>query len=225
MGRLCQSGPVVTSAGKNGVLRLGPTSADDRNVQASTSSQHRARKVAAFQERMRTCTQQPEDFMDNEALWGYTSNKFVLRACMAFNAFHKRASSSLAKILQGERVSVAAMGGGPGAELFAAIVARDILGGGAGRLAVCEWVEGWKPVVDVVARLLGQPIQYLHCDVTKPLNDEANNALRNNGFDFDIVVFSHVLLEAGGETGDANLSQVADQHLNALVLLKDLWVK
>eukprot|EP00928_Gymnodinium_smaydae_P032057 TRINITY_DN23327_c0_g2_i1.p1 TRINITY_DN23327_c0_g2~~TRINITY_DN23327_c0_g2_i1.p1 ORF type:complete len:476 (-),score=97.09 TRINITY_DN23327_c0_g2_i1:313-1740(-) len=194
-------------------------SIDQLDPRTCTVAQRCAQKAAAVQERMRTCTQQPDDFSDAEALWGYAAAKFSLRAGMTFRALSKRATPALKKTLTQDVVSVAAMGGGPAAEIFAAVVARDILGGGRGRLAVCEWVDDWRPVVDSVGQLLDQPIEYHHCDVTMPLNHEANAALLEGGFNFDIVIFSHVLLEAG-RGGSAGSS---DESTASLALLRDLW--
>lgn len=172
-----------------------------------------AEKAAAVQGQMRTCAQSPEDFDDVEALWGYAAQKFVPRARMTFDALTRRAPDSLRSQLASDSLRVAALGAGPGAELFAAAVARDVAGGGGvrRRLAVFEWVDGWQPIVDAVGALLGEAVEYHHCDVSKPLSDSENTALRE-GEPFDLLIFSHVLLECGRGGGAAPLD-----------LLRDLW--
>lgn len=170
------------------------------------------REAAAIQERMRTCQQQPDDFADAEALWGYAAAKFPLRSGMAFRAINNPACPDLQKLFCGAAVRVAAFGGGPAAEIFGAVVARDILGGEKGRSFVYEWVDGWRPIVTQVGALLEEDIEYCHCDVMRPLSDEANSALLLPSRDFDIAIFSHVLLECsrGGQA-------------DPLVLFRDLW--
>ncbi|CAK9056828.1 Hypothetical protein (Fragment) [Durusdinium trenchii] len=173
------------------------------------SSLERAQKTRDVQDQMRRCEQQPEHFEDVEALWGYAKEKFVLRSSMAFNALRSFAPDQL-KQRMGGSLRVAAMGGGPAAELFAAAVSRDLLGGRPGTLAVYEWVPTWNPIVQAVAQLLGEEISYHHCDVSKPLADDANEALREAAY--DLIIFSHVLLESGRGGGEAPLE-----------LLQDLW--
>ncbi|CAJ1352889.1 unnamed protein product [Effrenium voratum] len=187
------------------VLGLGP----ERDGSSAASAQ--AQKARAVQDHMRRCTQQPEDFRDLDALWGYAKEKFALRASMAFNALQRFASASLRAKLAGP-LRVCALGGGPGAELLAAVVARDIAGGSHGRLAVYEWVDTWQPIVDAVANLIGEEIGYYHCDVSKPLGDEANTALQDA--EYDLFILSHVLLECGRGGGRAPLQ-----------LLRDLWAR
>lgn len=77
-----------------------------------------------------------------------------------------------------------------------------------------EWVDSWHPIVDLVGTLLGETIAYQHCDVTKPLDDEENCALWDPTASYDILIFSHVLLECGRGGGEA-----------ALALLRDLWTR
>eukprot|EP00434_Breviolum_minutum_P030920 symbB.v1.2.027346.t1/scaffold2800.1/size70044/2 len=170
-----------------------------------------AQKVREVQSQMRRCVQQPEDFEDLDALWGYTREKFVLRSSMAFNALTKFAPDTLQQRMAGP-FAVAAMGGGPAAELFAAVVARDLAGGRPGKMAVYEWVDTWSPIVETVSRLLGEEIQYHHCDVSKPLLDAENLTLSAECSEYDLYIFSHVLLECGRGGGEAPLQ-----------LLEDLW--
>ncbi|CAE8635765.1 unnamed protein product [Polarella glacialis] len=192
---------------------------DDPSLTASgTQASHAdrmescAQKAFTMQSQMRRCTQQPEDFADIEALWGYAEAKFSLRAGMAFNALAQRATPGLSAVLARPNLRVAALGGGPAAELLAAVVARDVAGGGFGKLAIYEWVDSWRPIVQQVGRLLGEHIEYHHCDVSKPLASEENAALRDADANFDVLIFSHVLLECGkGEAAP-------------LELLRDLWV-
>merc|ERR1712232_365516 len=158
---------------------------------------------------------------DVDALWGYAAAKFSSRARMAFNAFTHKALSRLRELFAQRHVRVAAFGGGPAAELFAAVVARDIAGGAAtsSRFAVFEWVPDWSPVVEGVAQLLEEPIEYHHCDVTKPLADTENAALWASDMIFDLAIFSHVLLECGrGEVHHSSGSA-------SLTLLRDLWIE
>jgi len=173
-----------------------------------------ADKASLIQEQMRKCSQQPDHFADSEALWGYVAAKFAGRASMAFNALTKGAPPSLEKLLASGSVRIAAFGGGPAAELVAAVVAMDLAGGASGKLAIYEWVDDWRPIVHLVGELLKEPIEYHHCDVSKPLNDEANSALRAPGVAFDLLIFSHVLLECGRGGGETPLE-----------LLRDLWVE
>lgn len=175
-----------------------------------------AQKLRDVQSQMRRCEQQPEDFEDVDALWGYTREKFVLRSSMAFNALTSFAPAALRRRMEGS-FSVAAMGGGPAAELFAAVVARDLSGGRPGKMAVYEWVETWSSIVQAVANVMQEEIEYHHCDVSKPLSDEQNAAVRfhsmaNGRPVYDLYIFSHVLLECGRGGGAAPLH-----------LLQDLW--
>lgn len=185
----------------------------DATPSESFSSLSWKAKTAAAQTQMRTCQQQPDDFEDEEVLWGYAAEKFAQRAGMTFDALTKSAPASLRQLLALPRVHVAAFGGGPAAELLGAVVARDLAGGGCGEMVVYEWVEGWRPIVETVGAILGEKIGYRHCDVSQPLDHESNAALRAEGVRMDLIVFSHVLLECGRGGGAAPLA-----------LLRDLWL-
>eukprot|EP00913_Durusdinium_trenchii_P004908 g4555.t1 len=165
------------------------------------------------------CEQQPEHFEDVEALWGYAKEKFVLRSSMAFNALRSFAPDQL-KQRMGGSLRVAAMGGGPAAELFAAAVSRDLLGGRPGTLAVYEWVPTWNPIVQAVAQLLGEEISYHHCDVSKPLADDANEALREAAYDLSLGQSSGARLTKGQEVEDLLASGL--QEVNARVFYKSM---
>ncbi|CAE7565000.1 RYR1 [Symbiodinium natans] len=130
---------------------------------------------------------------------------------MAFNALTKFAPPELRTKLAGP-LRVAAFGGGPAAELFAAVVARDLAGGTRARLAVYEWVETWRPIVDMVSDLIGEDIEYHQCDVSKSLFDGVNGHLQPADLQYDLLIFSHVLLECGRGDGEAPLQ-----------FLRDLW--
>eukprot|EP00439_Symbiodinium_sp_Y106_P032868 s1697_g3.t3 len=151
----------------------------------------RAQKACEVQDQMRRCQQEPDDFDDIEALWGYAKEKFALRSAMAFNAITKFAPATLRAKLAGP-LRVAAFGGGPAAEVFAAVVARDLADGTSARLAVYEWVETWRPIVEVVSKLIGEDIEYHHCDVSKSLFDDANSHLQPADLQYDLLIFSHV---------------------------------
>eukprot|EP00439_Symbiodinium_sp_Y106_P031614 s1697_g3.t2 len=173
----------------------------------------RAQKACEVQDQMRRCQQEPDDFDDIEALWGYAKEKFALRSAMAFNAITKFAPATLRAKLAGP-LRVAAFGGGPAAEVFAAVVARDLADGTSARLAVYEWVETWRPIVEVVSKLIGEDIERVLCpgDVSKSLFDDANSHLQPADLQYDLLIFSHVLLECGRGDGEAPLQ-----------FLRDLW--
>lgn len=192
--RLCDFGPLGVAGAATAMPRRG------------------ARRAVELQAKMRRGEQHPEDFDDSEALWGYAMAKLPLRARTAFDALTVHAPPSLTGLLAKGDVSACSFGGGPGAELLALAAARDLAGGAGGSMAVFDLVDGWRPIVDAVATLLGEPIEYHSCDVTLPLADARNAALR--GANFDIAVFSYVLLEAQRSSEKAGA---------ALTLLRDLW--
>mmetsp|Transcript_8898 Transcript_8898/g.23085 ORF Transcript_8898/g.23085 Transcript_8898/m.23085 type:complete len:402 (-) Transcript_8898:327-1532(-) len=169
-----------------------------------------ARRAVELQGKMRQGLQRREDFEDADALWGYAMAKLPLRAQIAFDALSASAPPAFRPLLAGDGLRVCALGGGPAAELLAVVAARDVAGGTNSRLAVFDLVDGWRPIVAALASLLDEPIEYHHCDVTRPLDDTNNAALLCAGF--DLAIFSYVLLEAERASPGTSLT-----------LLRDLW--
>jgi len=168
-------------------------------VADSTLRKQAQEKCAQVQAKMRKGYQVASDFSDEEALWGYVSAKFATRARMAADV--------LEDVLTAPARCVVALGGGPAAELLSFVVLCDVRSLPRPRLVVGEFVDYWKPIATKVGELAGAPFEYIHCDVTRGLAEEANGALAALAASVDVVILSFVLLETGCPT----------------VLIRDLW--
>jgi len=162
-----------------------------------------------LQRKMRKGTQEKADF-NEYAAWGYVSAKFAQRAEMSYEA--TRGGFLLKTCIHTRNVSsrhVISLGGGPGNDLFGAMVAMEehalvsTSGLSAEKLDdikyFCfDWVEDvWRPIVLKVGSLCNRDIVVGHCDLTLPLSDVENEEVLSaiHG-DTCLFLLSFVILES-----------------------------
>lgn len=146
---------------------------------------------------MRKGKQNKADF-DYYAAWGYVSAKFAQRAEMSYEATR----SALTRNLSFQRVI--SLGGGPGNDLFGAMVAIEeqalmtIPTPETEIKYFCfDWVDVWTPIVNKVGSLCNRNITAGHCDLTLPVNDVENEeVLSAMHGDECFFLLSFVILES-----------------------------
>jgi len=218
MGRVYASAPAEIVAAARERIRSFMQSFLDEPAFVRERESNTAKGLALL-DKMKKGQQTSADFADVGALWAYAKFKWPARSLLVFEAFRQAHGSgflapAVARLASAD-CTVASVGGGPGNDLFGFELCRELIlggpaptapagsgsGSGSGRAAcqriVFDFAAEWAPLVEKAGSLSGPRTEWRGCDLSAPLEDAANDALRGFASDADVVLLSYVLQEVG----------------------------
>lgn len=218
MGRVYSHAPADIVAAARSRLGSFMQSFLDEPVYVAARAEHQA-KALELLDKMKKGRQTAEDFNDPGALWGYAKYKWPARAMLTFEAFRQAHCSGFLDAGPGvpADATVAALGGGPGNDIFGFELCRELVLSQSGaigdvdagksstsasafsghRLVFDFCAEAWAPLVTKAGALLGCPAESCTCDLSRPLTHSTNHRLQQTASTTTVFLFSYVLQEVG----------------------------